>query len=291
VDDHERPLALEDVGEIVLPHGRFIAQDVEEVVLDLKSDGGVLAEFLERPYLPLGRPTDDRSCFERSDPAIVAGLAQGHLEIVVRRQVEDVITHPAYVQRLAFDRVFAHLADDVHHRQLCRIVQQWITHHYRADQPERVVAGIDGQRLPVEYVGALSAPAQKAGVHDVVVYEGRSMEELYGTPGGHGLPRVSAHRLAGQHGHSRTGAFAAPGDEFIQDAVQVTVKRRVPRDFGQITVKVFVDLRTDRVQIVDEEIALHILNDSIPSTPARVGTRPAKVPASIERLSLPARPA
>ena len=58
MDDHERALALEDVGQIVLAHGALVAQDVEEVVLDLKGDGGFLAEGLQSLLLGRGaRPT------------------------------------------------------------------------------------------------------------------------------------------------------------------------------------------------------------------------------------------
>ena len=98
---------------------------LRQVVLYLKGDGAALAEARERLYLRVGRPADDGARLERSDAAVVAGLAEGHPQVVVGREVEDVVPHPAHVQGLTLHGALAHLADDLQHRQLGGVVEPW----------------------------------------------------------------------------------------------------------------------------------------------------------------------
>ena len=106
-----------------------------------------LSEFLQCFYLPGRAAAYECPDLERSDPAVVAGLAQSHVQVVGGREVVDVVAHPADVERLAFDGAGAHLPDDVEHRQLGGVVQHGVAHHDGADQAERVIAGVDGQRF------------------------------------------------------------------------------------------------------------------------------------------------
>ena len=195
---------------------------------------------------------------QRGDAAVVAGLAQGHLQVVVGSEVVDVVAHPAHVQGLAFDGAGAHLPDGVEHRELGAVVQQRVAHHDGAHQTQSVVAGVDGQRLAVDDVRALLVAADQARVHDVVVDERGRVEELDGAPAGEGQPRIAAHRFAGQHGHGRPHPLAAPADELVQDVVEVAVERDcLPGTPDEVFVQTVVDLAADLAQVVDEEIDAH----------------------------------
>jgi hypothetical protein len=105
VNEHEGALSLPDVPEDLLAVPALVADQVQDVVLNLERRAEQEAEQVEACCV-------DRACRpdQCPDPAgvdgrVPAGLPEDHPQVVVLSQVEDVVARPPELQRLALDRL------------------------------------------------------------------------------------------------------------------------------------------------------------------------------------------
>jgi hypothetical protein len=100
VDEHERALALPDVAEDLLAVPSPIANQVEDVVLDLERRTEQETEQVEAVGVDrAGRP-DQCSDAAGVDARVPARLLENQPQIVVLGQLDDVVARPTELERL-----------------------------------------------------------------------------------------------------------------------------------------------------------------------------------------------
>jgi hypothetical protein len=181
VDQHERPLALPQVAELLLAVAAGVRHEIEDVVADLEGGAQVEAEVDHR--LQVRRPPrpDERSEAQRQDRRVPAGLLHDELEVVGRAEVEPVVLPPAELERLAVDGLGAHELELGHHPlghagpEAGNVVPE------RGQcQQGQSVPGVERERRAVGAMEGGLPAAQLARVLDVVVHEERVVQRLEG---------------------------------------------------------------------------------------------------------------
>src|SRR5262249_41880781 len=107
-DEHEGSLALPDVPRELLPVATVVADQVQEVVLNLKRGAkkeGEAHVAIERNSIS---GSDDCAEAARIDRAVPARLLQDHAQIVGLVEVEPVVAPPRQLHRLPLDRLVRH---------------------------------------------------------------------------------------------------------------------------------------------------------------------------------------
>ena len=145
-DRDEGALALGDVGAEVLVLGGLVAEEVEQVVLDLERQSGVHAEGSQPFDLLLGAAADDRAACEGRRAAVIGGLERCDGEVVVDGEVEAVVPDPAKVECLPLDGARGHGDELVQEADLEGVVKALVVEHRPRDEGEREVAAVDGDR-------------------------------------------------------------------------------------------------------------------------------------------------
>src|SRR5438128_317183 len=179
LDQHDRPLPLPDVAVDLLAVAGRVAEEVQEVVLDLEGCSQEEAEADEAVEVAVAARPDERADAARPDGRVPAGLLEHHLEIVGLAEVEHVVAAPAELDRLPLDRLARHplrLLED-EHREPRAEAGAVVDQRARAEERERG-ADVHGdghavQRGEGRPPAALVAPGFDVGVQGEGVGEGR----------------------------------------------------------------------------------------------------------------------
>ena len=211
----------------VLLRGLLLADEVQQVVLQLERQAGVHAKGAQGLDLLLGTPADEGAAGKGDRHRVVGGLVARHLEIVVDRDVPAAVARPADVERLALDGAGGHGHELVQHAHLHGVVEARVGQDAAGHLGERQVAVVDGQADALGQVQAGLAAAQLPLVGDVVVDKGRGVEVLHGRRAARRQRGVPAHGRAAERAHGGTVALAAvggvAGEGFVEVAPHVGV--------------------------------------------------------------------
>ena len=92
-----------------LPYLTGIADQVEQIVLDLERRTGEEAEPDEAIEVHVAPRADQRARAHREDGRVPAGLLQDHVQVVGLAQVDGVVSPPPELDRLSLDGFPNHL--------------------------------------------------------------------------------------------------------------------------------------------------------------------------------------
>src|SRR5438445_3789831 len=241
-DQRECPLSLAQVRADDLAQTVLVRDEVERVVRDLERDPDVEPVTGERLDL-VGRETAE----QRADPA-----ARGHERGRLLRDDAEVVGLRREAAPLALeleDLGFRHRhrgpRERLHHRAVV------VAHEHRerlrvevvADQERGVVAPLGVRRRP-------AAPERRL-VDDVVVDEGRGVEQLDHAPEPHAPRTVIAGQARGEQQEDRAQPLAAGARDVPPHLLD-------ERDRG---VQLPVDLRLDRLEVLADQAGDALLED------------------------------
>ena len=191
-------LALGDVAPEVLALRLGVADEVEQVVLELEGEAGGHAEGAQGLDLPLACAGADRAHDERDRGGVVGRLVGRHVQVVVHGDVPAAVADPAQVERLALEGAALHphqLVDEpqAHVRAQRLVVEDGLGRH-----DEGKVAHVGSDADAVAHVQARHAAPELALVGDVVVDERGALERLDRDGGGKRALGAAAHGLGSE---------------------------------------------------------------------------------------------
>src|SRR5205823_3557093 len=214
MDQHDGPLPLPDVAVDLLAVASPVAEQVEEVVLDLEGGAEEEAEAEEAVEVPVAARADERADAARPDGRVPARLLEDHLEVVRLGELGRVVPPPAELDRLALDRLARHalgLLEDAHGEPGAE-PQAVVQEGAEPEKRERV-ADVHRERDAMERVERRPTAPLVALVLDVVVDEEGVVEELERDRRAHAAPTrtlsVPSGRLVSA---STTTPLYVPGD-------------------------------------------------------------------------------
>src|SRR5215469_9603743 len=105
VDEHERPFTLPDVAQDLLAVLGLIADQVQDVVLDLERRAEQETEQVEAVGVDRSGCPDQCSDAARVDARVPARFLEDQPQIVVLGQLEDIVARPTELERLALNRL------------------------------------------------------------------------------------------------------------------------------------------------------------------------------------------
>ena len=174
------------------------------------------------------------------------GLERCHGEVILNREVEALVLHPAQVERLPFDGSLHHGGQLAEYAELEGGVERFVAEHGVGGERDVVVAAVNGAAYALGEVHARLAAPQLAFVGDVVVNEGRALEVLDRRRGASGASGITAHGACREHADERAVPLAAVcgkgGERCVQVALKVRMLGLFRKERIQIRVQIMVVL-------------------------------------------------
>ena len=203
-DQGQGHLALAEIIAEDLAHGRFVRGVVDRVVDQLEGDAEVAAIGVERVLGTLASLGDDRGDAAGGGEQR-GGLGHDDREILVLVRVEAALG--GELVDLAFGDHRRGVAENFQHLEAAVL-----DHQFECARKEEI-ADEDARRVAPDEVGGALAAAHRAQVDDIVVEQGRGVDEL--DRGGElvvARAGIVEQRGAGERQH-RPHPLAAAGDE------------------------------------------------------------------------------
>src|SRR6266542_1717615 len=222
VDQHERPLALQQIAECLLAVEIFLAHQVQQVVLYLERDAHFLEHLANQVELARSRVAGgDRTQPARRSARIPARLLGHHVDVVAVPRGHDPLPDPAELDRLALERLSAHaddLIDQGKRPGKARPVDV-LQHGVHREKVQRI-AGVHRQRDPMLRVQASLAATIDRLVFDIVVNQEGVVEHLHGRRDLHRVFTVPSESTARGDTECRTQSLAAASGVLAHQPIQ-----------------------------------------------------------------------
>ena len=103
MDEHERPFAFPDIAADLLAVARLVTHKVEDVILNLETRTEIEPKQIEPVSIELAVSRNQCADPAWMDARIPARLFEDHAQVVVFVQIENIVTRPAELERLALD--------------------------------------------------------------------------------------------------------------------------------------------------------------------------------------------
>lgn len=213
--DEQGLFVLQNIAADLLAEGGRVAVGVQVIVLNLERDARQPTEMVQMFGIGLRRTGANRAHFERGTEQH-GGFQFNHANVFGDGHISAGLE--IHVHLLAFAHLDGRAVEHIQQRRnrLCisGLRQKTVgmdEHHIAAEDARvHVVFRVDG-RL---------APAQRRGIHDVVVHEREIVEQLDGSGGGQGGIQVVGEKLVAEQQQRGPDALAAEPQDVRTGFVQ-----------------------------------------------------------------------